>query len=138
MVFLKWLISFAFGDAAKAVSDWHARTLASGDTRVQIDADLTKKAADIAIREDELRTERARIDGGGSWLQRNIRPLFALAYLTYYVKAVVADKVVGPWLGYNWSTDPITGDLATVSTTIVSFYLGGKTLELVAARFARR
>lgn len=134
----KWFISFVFGDVVKGVQEWHKDTLAAENSRDVIDADLTKRAIDLQVRERELNLEMQRVDAG-SWLGRNIRPLLALPFVVYAWKAVAIDKVIAPWIFHlDLSTDPITGDLATWGTAIITFYMGGRTLELVASRFARR
>lgn len=132
------IASVLTGGVVKSVADWHVRTLASGDTRAQIDADLTAKAGNLALRERDIHLRMQRLDAEGGWLGRNIRPLFALPFVIYAFKAVAIDKVIGPMLGYDLSTDAINGDLAVWGSTIIAFYMGGKTIETVVKRLTSR
>lgn len=38
----------------------------------------------------------------------------------WFCKAVVADKVIGPALGYDWTTDPLTGGTQEIAMIVVS------------------
>ena len=60
-------------------------------------------------------------------------PLLALPIVIYFWTVIVWDKVLG--LG---STDPITGMIADWSGLIITAYVGGRSIEMVARVFARR
>ena len=62
-----------------------------------------------------------------------IRPLLALPVIIYLWKVIVWDKVLG--LG---TTDPITGDVGVWAGTIVTTYVGGRSLEKIARTIWRR
>ena len=69
----------------------------------------------------------------GRWYTAIIRPLLAFPIIIYFWKVIVWDKVLG--LG---STDPITGMIADWTGTIITAYVGGRSIEKVARIFARR
>jgi hypothetical protein len=108
--------------------------------KVKLDAANTQDriAADLAAREIEAEIEARKqasaiiIAEQGRWYTAIIRPLLALPIIIYLWKVIVWDKVLG--LG---STDPITGMVADWTGTILTAYVGGRSIEKVA-RILRR
>jgi hypothetical protein len=63
----------------------------------------------------------------GRWYTAMIRPLLALPVIVYLWKVIVWDKVLG------WgTTDAIAGDVGVWAGTIVTTYVGGRSLEKIA------
>lgn len=56
------------------------------------------------------------------WIGHPLSPPSVMAYAVaiWFFKAVALDKVVGPALGYSWSTDPISGETAAIAAVVVS------------------
>ncbi len=69
----------------------------------------------------------------GRWYTAMIRPLLALPVIIYLWKVIVWDKVLG--LG---TTDTIGGDVGVWAGTIVTTYVGGRSLEKIARTIWRR
>lgn len=38
----------------------------------------------------------------------------------WFFKATACDKVIGPALGYRWTTDPISGETTVIAGLVVS------------------
>ena len=63
----------------------------------------------------------------GRWYTAIIRPLLAFPIIIYLWKVIVWDKVLG------WgTTDAIAGDVGVWAGTIVTTYVGGRSLEKIA------
>jgi hypothetical protein len=96
-------------------------------------------AADLAAQEIQADIEARKaasaviIAEQGRWYTAVIRPLLAFPLIIYLWKVIVWDKVLG--LG---TTDPITGMVADWMGTIITAYVGGRSIEKVARIFARR
>lgn len=114
--------------------------LTGGIVEKAIGALVAAKQSDAAVDTEAIRaaTEAARAQADivkaeqGSWMTRLVRPAFAAPFVVYVWKLVIWDKVLG------WgSTDPLGADLTALMQVIVGAYFGGRTIELVAARFAR-
>ena len=101
--------------------------VAAKQSDATVDVEAIRAATDAArAQADIVKAEQ------GSFLTRLVRPAFAAPFVIYTWKLVVWDKVLG------WgSTDPLGADLSALMVTIVGAYFGGRTIELVAARFAR-
>lgn len=56
------------------------------------------------------------------WIGHPLSPPSIMCYgiAIWFFKATACDKVIGPALGYRWSTDPLGGDLSTLSAVVVS------------------
>jgi hypothetical protein len=56
------------------------------------------------------------------WIGHPLSPPSIMAYgvAIWFFKATAADKVIGPALGYRWSTDPISGETAIIAGLVVS------------------
>ena len=65
--------------------------------------------------------------GASGGIGTMIRPLLALPVIIYLWKVIVWDKVLG------WgTTDAIAGDVGVWAGTIVTTYVGGRSLEKIA------
>lgn len=56
------------------------------------------------------------------WIGHPLSPPSIMAYgvAIWFFKATACDKVIGPALGYDWSTDPISGETAVIAGLVVS------------------
>jgi hypothetical protein len=56
------------------------------------------------------------------WIGHPLSPPSIMAYgvAIWFFKATACDKVIGPWLGYEWTTDPIGGETAVIAGIVVS------------------
>lgn len=56
------------------------------------------------------------------WIGHPLSPPSIMAYgvAIWFFKATACDKVIGPALGYNWTTDPISGETAVIAGLVVS------------------
>lgn len=56
------------------------------------------------------------------WIGHPLSPPSIMAYgvAIWFFKATACDKVIGPALGYSWTTDPIGGDTAVIAGLVVS------------------
>ena len=106
--------------------------LDAANTHDRIAADLAAKdiEAEISARKEASATIIAE---QGRWYTAIIRPLLALPIIIYFWKVIVWDKVLG--LG---ATDPLTGMVSDWAGTIVTAYVGGRTVEKVARTLGGR
>ena len=127
----QWLASFLAGPIANgAIAAYKAKLDAAG-SQDRIAADLAAKEieAEIAARKE---ASAIIIAEQGRWYTAIIRPLLAFPLIIYLWKVIVWDKVLG--LG---TTDPITGMVADWIGTIITAYVGGRSIEKVARIFKR-
>jgi hypothetical protein len=122
----QWLASFltapiinGFLDAYKAKLDSQntqgAQAVEVARAALLAEVDARKSANAIIIAEQ------------GRWYTAVIRPLLALPVIIYLWKVIVWDKVLG------WdTTDAIAGDVGVWAGTIVTTYVGGRSLEKIA------
>ena len=90
--------------------------LANGGTAQTTAAAARGKSADAIIIAEQ-----------GRWYTAVIRPLLALPVIIYLWKVIVWDKVLA------WgTTDPILGDVGVWAGTILTTYVGGRSLEKIA------
>lgn len=56
------------------------------------------------------------------WIGHPFSPPSIMAYgvAVWFFKAVTVDKVIGPALGYSWSTDPLSGETAVIAGLVVA------------------
>lgn len=106
-------------------------TIAFYPRPLRVAADLAAKEieAEIAARKE---ASAIIIAEQGRWYTAIIRPLLAFPLVIYLWKVIVWDKVLG--LG---TTDPITGMVADWIGTIITAYVGGRSIEKVARIFKR-
>ena len=122
----QWLASFltapiinGFLDAYKAKLDLQntqsAQAVEVARAALLAEVDARKSANAIIIAEQ------------GRWYTAMVRPLLALPVIIYLWKVIVWDKVLG------WgTTDVIAGDVGIWAGTIVTTYVGGRSLEKIA------
>lgn len=122
----QWLASFltapiinGFLDAYKAKLDSQnpqsAQAVEVARAALLAEVDARKSANAIIIAEQ------------GRWYTAMVRPLLVLPVIIYLWKVIVWDKVLG------WgTTDVIAGDVGIWAGTIVTTYVGGRSLEKIA------
>lgn len=56
------------------------------------------------------------------WIGHPLSPPSIMCYgvAIWFFKSTAMDKVIGPALGYRWSTDPLTGETAVIAGVVVS------------------
>ena len=121
-----WLASLIGGPIVNGLIEGYKAKLDAANTHDRIAADLAAKAieAEIAARQQATAIIIAE---QGRWYTAIIRPLLALPITIYFWKVIVWDKVLD--LGV---TDPPTGIVSDWAGTIVTAYVGGRTVEKVA------
>jgi hypothetical protein len=57
-----------------------------------------------------------------AWIGHPLSPPSIMCYglAGWFFKAAFLDKVVGPALGYQWHTDPLSGDLKDIAMIVTS------------------
>lgn len=127
----QWLASFLTGPIVNGAIAAYKAKLEATNSQDRMAADLAAKEieAEIAARKE---ASAIIIAEQGRWYTAIIRPLLALPLVIYLWKVIVWDKVLG--LG---TTDPITGIVADWIGTIVTAYVGGRSIEKVARIFRR-
>ena len=65
---------------------------------------------------------QAAVAGMSLWIGHPLSPPSIMAYgvAIWFFKATACDKVIGPALGYEWSTDPIGGETAVIAGLVVA------------------
>ena len=127
-----WLASLIGGPIVNGLIEGYKAKLDAANTHDRIAADLAAKAieAEIAARQQ---ASAIIIAEQGRWYTAIIRPLLALPIIIYFWKVIVWDKVLD--LG---ATDPLTGMVSDWAGTIVTAYVGGRTVEKVAQTLGAR
>ena len=127
-----WLASLIGGPIVNGLIEGYKAKLDAANTHDRIAADLAAKAieAEIAARQQATAIIIAE---QGRWYTAIIRPLLALPIIIYFWKVIVWDKVLD--LGV---TDPLRGMVSDWAGTIITAYVGGRTIEKVANLLARR
>lgn len=64
----------------------------------------------------------AQVQAMSLWIGHPLSPPSIMAYgvAIWFFKATACDKVIGPALGYKWTTDPISGETAVIAGIVVS------------------
>lgn len=64
----------------------------------------------------------AQVQAMSLWIGHPLSPPSIMAYgvAIWFFKATACDKVIGPALGYSWTTDPISGETAVIAGLVVS------------------
>ena len=114
---LAWLASLIGGPITNGLIECYKAKLDAANTHDRIEGEIAarQQASAIIIAEQ------------GRWYTAIIRPLLALPIIIYFWKVIVWDKVLD--LG---ATDPLTGMVSDWAGTIVTAYVGGRTVEKVA------
>ena len=129
---LAWLASLIGGPIVNGLIEGYKAKLDAANTHDRIAAELAAKdiETEIAARKEATAIIIAE---QGRWYTAIIRPLLALPITIYFWKVIVWDKVLD--LGV---TDPLTGMVSDWAGTIITAYVGGRTIEKVANLLARR
>lgn len=120
------------GSFAKAALEAYRSKLSADNASERIAADLAARELAVEQRERELASQLV-IAEQGRWYTALPRPLLAFAFVIYAWKVVVWDKVLA--LG---STDPLSGDVASWATIVLTAYFGGRSIEKVARILTRK
>lgn len=122
----QWLASFLTAPIINGFLDAYKAKLDSQNTQGAQAAEVAR-AALLAEVEARKSANAIIIAEQGRWYTAMIRPLLALPVIVYLWKVIVWDKVLG------WgTTDPIAGDVGVWAGTIVTTYVGGRSLEKIA------
>ena len=126
-----WLASLIGGPVVNGLINAYKARLDASNTQDRIAADLAAKEieADIVARKE---ASAVIIAEQGRWYTAIIRPLLAFPIIIYLWKVIVWDKVLG--LG---ATDPLVGMIGDWAGTILTAYVGGRSIEKVARIFKR-
>ena len=122
----QWLASFLTAPIINGFLDAYKAKLDSQNTQGAQAAEVARAA--LLAEVDARKSANAIIIAEqGRWYTAVIRPLLALPVIIYLWKVIVWDKVLG------WgTTDVIAGDVGVWAGTIVTTYVGGRSLEKIA------
>jgi hypothetical protein len=129
---LQWFAQFLTAPIIGGFIEAYKAKLSADNTQDRTAADLAAKAIAAEI-EARKSANAVIIAEQGRWYTAMIRPLLALPVIIYLWKVIVWDKVLG--LG---TTDAIGGDVGIWAGTIVTTYVGGRSLEKIARTIWRR
>ena len=122
----QWLASFLTAPIINGFLDAYKAKLDSQNTQGAQAAEVAR-AALLAEVDARTSVNAIIIAEQGRWYTAMIRPLLALPVIIYLWKVIVWDKVLG------WgTTDVIAGDVGVWAGTIVTTYVGGRSLEKIA------
>lgn len=64
----------------------------------------------------------AQVQAMSLWIGHPLSPPSIMCYglAIWFFKASACDKVIGPALGYNWSTDPLTGGTKEIAMIVAT------------------
>jgi hypothetical protein len=129
---LRWLAQFLTVPIVNGFLDAYKAKLAAANAQGAQAAALAR-AALLAEIEARKSADAVIIAEQGRWYTAIIRPLLAAPVVIYLWKVIVWDIVLG--LG---TTDAIGGDVAAWAGSIVTAYVGGRSLEKIARTIWRR
>jgi hypothetical protein len=80
------------------------------------------KDVSIAAIQSAAGIATAQVQAMSLWIGHPFSPPSIMAYgvAIWFFKATACDKVIGPALGYRWTTDPIGGETAIIAGLVVS------------------
>jgi hypothetical protein len=80
------------------------------------------KDVSIAAIQSSVGIAQAQVHAMSLWIGHPLSPPSIMAYgvAIWFFKATACDKVIGPALGYRWSTDPISGETAVIAGLVVA------------------
>lgn len=82
------------------------------------------KTKDVSITaiQSSVGLAQAAVSGMSLWIGHPLSPPSIMAYgvAIWFFKATACDKVIGPALGYRWTTDPISGETAVIAGIVVA------------------
>lgn len=129
----KLLLSFIGGPAISGLVDAYKAKLAATNTTDQHAIELAK--ADLL---GQIEARKVAASLAGSKIAALIQGAFTVPILIYMFQVIVYDKI---YMHGTTATDPITGQVAEWSNTIIEFYFGGQIItgvtRIVAHRFGR-
>lgn len=93
-------------------------TLASG----VVTAYNKSKDVSITAIQASVGLATSQVQAMSLWIGHPLSPPSIMAYgiAIWFFKATACDKVIGPALGYHWTTDPISGQTAAVACLVVA------------------
>ncbi|MGZ3349405.1 MAG: hypothetical protein ACXU89_10710 [Xanthobacteraceae bacterium] len=122
----QWLASFLTAPIINGFLDAYKAKLDSQNTQ-SAQAVEVARAALLAEVDARKSANAIIIAEQGRWYTAMVRPLLVLPVIIYLWKVIVWDKVLG------WgTTDVIAGDVGIWAGTIVTTYVGGRSLEKIA------
>lgn len=122
----QWLASFLTAPIINGFLDAYKAKLDSQNTQ-SAQAVEVARAALLAEVDARKSANAIIIAEQGRWYTAMVRPLLVLPVIIYLWKVIVWDKVLG------WgTTDVIVGDVGIWAGTIVTTYVGGRSLEKIA------
>jgi hypothetical protein len=122
----QWLASFLTAPIINGFLDAYKAKLDSQNTQ-SAQAVEVARAALLAEVDARKSANAIIIAEQGRWYTAMVRPLLALPVIIYLWKVIVWDKVLG------WgTTDVIAGDVGIWAGTIVTTYVGERSLEKIA------
>lgn len=82
------------------------------------------KSKDVSITaiQSAVGIASAQVQAMSLWIGHPLSPPSLMAYgvAIWFFKATACDKVIGPALGYSWTTDPLGGETAVIAGLVVS------------------
>lgn len=80
------------------------------------------KDVSIAAIQSSAGIAAAQANAMSHWIGHPLSPPSLMAYgvAVWFFKSTAMDKVIGPALGYRWSTDPLTGETAIIASAVVA------------------
>jgi hypothetical protein len=122
----QWLASFLTAPIINGFLDAYKAKLDSQNTQ-SAQAVEVARAALLAEVDARKSANAIIIAEQGRWYTAMVRPLLVLPVILYLWKVIVWDKVLG------WgTTEVIAGDVGIWAGTIVTTYVGGRSLEKIA------
>jgi hypothetical protein len=120
---ISWFLGGGLKQVTDALTNAYEKKLTAQTDQAKLEAD--QEIETLKAKRDVLVAEASR---GG--LQSWIRPLFAMPYVIYLWKVVAWDKVVCSMADVGGcSTDPLSTDLMTLGSIVVSGYFIGRTIK---------
>ena len=122
----QWLASFLTAPIINGFLDAYKAKLDSQNTQ-SAQAVEVARAALLAEVDARKSANAIIIAEQGRWYTAMVRPLLVLPVIIYLWKVIIWDKVLG------WgTTDVIAGEVGIWAGTIVTTYVGGRSLEKIA------
>lgn len=107
------------------------------DAKLAADGAHDAKVVELAARQIQLDALEARLNSQAKTEIRHIwyapENLFAYIALSYYIKVITIDTVLGSIFDIGWSTPFLTGSTAVTMNMILVFWLGKRGVENVAS-----
>ncbi len=104
---------FGIGTIISALTSLGGGLLAAYNKSKDVSIEAIKSAGAIAA---------SQVQAMSLWIGHPLSPPSIMCYglAGWFFKAAFLDKVVAPAFGYNWSTDPLSGDLKDVAMIVAS------------------